>query len=351
MPLRPDHADVLRLWVELIAEHQHAPRPNIVAVEVASEALNRHAVAVDALIASGKATGGRPATIVSSSSAQIGLEPADVTLARIADELQRHLEDGVLAADEIAVLETCVDEVERSAAALVDAFTENLSVGRRRQLAKVREALQTTSGGLSLYRPDDGTLGRAGFGWTSRQAWLLAAWRLSELIVDFATNVDGRRPQLPEIDNVLRWHRRIFQDITSPDVGRFATYAPSFTVRTWEPAGPVSVPQIGADPSERTTRLGSVLDPVARLHRQATVTVRDVAHVAADWYVEFLLVHPFADGNQRVGWAGLAAIARSFELGVLAFDLQEHDQALGAAVARQSSQPMTDLLIRLWKPV
>jgi fido (protein-threonine AMPylation protein) len=312
-----DASERLQIWIEIIGKHRWQRTHDEAKVSLGAEAV----------LAAAANTG------IDSPAGVPDLEAAELVLVHAATRAEVSLEP-----------------LEHAARLLATTLAETGGTMARKNVALLTEALEATTGGLDRYREDQGPLTTLSLGWTPRQAWLLSTWRMSELITKLVTSAPS--PTLPERSRLLLWHRALFSDLGAPGVGHFSDEATQFTLRIWDSEAPArTVPLRATAPAERDAALDRTVAPVRALVAREYATVAEVADVAAAWYLGFLLIHPFADGNQRVGWVGLSAIASACGLGVPVFDLDAHDRALGQAHLDTSHEPLAALLRAIWTAV
>ena len=106
-----------------------------------------------------------------------------------------------------------------------------------------------------------------------------------------------KRPQGPSLVNLLKWHRFLFGDSKADIAGRIRTYEVSILGSRHRPP-----------PGSVVRRLMEELDAWARGEGRTLHPVE----FAAEFHLRFESIHPFGDGNGRVGRLALNSIlARS----------------------------------------
>lgn len=147
----------------------------------------------------------------------------------------------------------------------------------------------------------------------------------------------GEGPIAMSVDRVQRWHRVLFAE----DFHEGGVLRPGpayYPVRFVDAGRTRQLTVAGSEPEAIELELEAVcerfnshIDTVVQ--SGGTVRLEPAMTAAAELYAGILRVHPYADGNARVGFVALQAALRSQGVYTVWFDdLESHELALGQAL-------------------
>jgi prophage maintenance system killer protein len=185
------------------------------------------------------------------------------------------------------------------------------------------------------------------------QTWQALGDELGRVLND-AQRAFWRTPLQMDPERVRWWHGAIFTRHFPHDGGRFRRDRAFFGVTT--PSGGMRQLE-GAAPDAIHRELQTVSSSFNRyadaLSDPDTTGVLDRTRAVAALYAGILRVHPFVDGNHRVGFVALSAALWSFGLPNIEFEDDAetiaHDEALVPALESEngSIEPFAQLLADL----
>jgi fido (protein-threonine AMPylation protein) len=187
---------------------------------------------------------------------------------------------------------------------------------------------------------------------TPEQTWQALGDELAR-VLDDAQRAFWRTPLRIDPERVRWWHGAIFARHFPHDGGRFrrepaffGVMLPDDRMRQLEGVAPEDIRSelsvVCATFNQRAEGLGTAAD-------RSTL---DYTRAAAALYAGILRVHPFVDGNHRVGFVALSAALWSFGLPNVRFigaeEMIAHDDALVPALiaAPGDAEPFAQLLTR-----
>lgn len=190
-------------------------------------------------------------------------------------------------------------------------------------------------------------------GLSPEQTWQALGDELARVLND-AQRAFWRTPLRVDPERIRWWHGAIFARHFPHEGGRFRRDRAFFGVMT--PAGGMRQLE-GAEPEAINRELQEVCSSFSR-HADALgdpdlADILDRARAVATLYAGILRVHPFVDGNHRVGFVALSAALWSFGLPNIEFeDVAEtiaHDDSLVPALQSQNGdiEPFAQLLADL----
>ena len=173
-------------------------------------------------------------------------------------------------------------------------------------------------------------------------------------VLDEAQRAFWRQPLRVDPDRIRWWHGAIFGRLFPHEGGRFRQGLAFFGVVM--PDGGLRQLE-GASPSIVRRELAVVCsafnEAVASFDRAGASSVLDRARTAASLYAGIVRVHPFVDGNHRVGFVALSSALWSLGLSNVEFeeddDVIAHDDALVPPLVsgEGSIEPFARLLAEL----
>jgi Fic family protein len=190
-------------------------------------------------------------------------------------------------------------------------------------------------------------------GLSPEETWRVLAGELAR-VLDDAQRAFWRAPLRLGPERIRWWHGAIFGRHFPHDGGRFRQERAFFGVIV--PGGGMRQLEGAASPAirhELATVCASFNKSVDVLDNIGGGSILDHTLVAAALYAGILRVHPFADGNHRVGFVALSAALWSWGLPNVEFEedhelIAHDDELLPALLSKQGDiEPFATLLAEL----